>query len=670
MKKHLLSILCASLWAGGSLCQAGPFDPETWPSVVNTNKVVHYTSTDGNFDPLGPAWSKTIAILSGGDQNTENIALRGHQGLKVTGNNMNLADSSFTDWATTDTIDILMQVYGDGAILSGTNARNYNFLIGTLPELDSPVGGQIAATAKNQKWNWVLFRIPNGTRASDGTRLVGSIPANAQGAYTFGGVNSGTIRVQEVPGLIVRFVAFGEQGAFGEPADYADFEAPDTCDPEPPTNLAFIDFQHGTSNHLTILNDHDQLVEIVDGVGPANDQRRAARAQVSLMNFGVIDNYLGKTCNNAQTMKVCVEFYDDPALTGVRFGPEAYATDAAGGIGFFNNSRYYTLRGSGTWMRVAFVVPAVNLKGVNIDTLTGGPRLFFQDGTPYISRYDLGIIRQSPHPLAGLDPVPDAYEDPLICTDTYGNFAEMNLANGVLVGLEPGTSTGDQEMIQGEAGPANDRRLAIRPALDDGSPQFTHDNLNLAISGQIFGPSTQPNAHLTMCINYYDDSALIGKTFRPEVYSSDRNGVTTLGFTPGNSAVVIEGTDRWREAYFELPDVKFNGVNQQPQAAARFRVTGKIFFSRVRYAVIRPCGPYAGINLLADHKSPTLRINYLPAVNKVSLSWTNTLEGWSVQKSDGASGWQTVTNQPTVQSGNWVLPLDANEATSFFRLKN
>ena len=124
--------------------------------------------------------------------------------------------------------------------------------------------------------------------------------------------------------------------------------------------------------------------------------------------------------------------------------------------------------------------------------------------------------------------MPDAYEDPLICTDTYGNFAEMNLANGVLVGLEPGTSTGDQEMIQGEAGPANDRRLAIRPALDDGNPLFSHDNLNLAISGQIFGPSTQPNAHLTMCINYYDDSALIGKTFRPEVYSSDRNGVVCV----------------------------------------------------------------------------------------------------------------------------------------------
>lgn len=50
--------------------------------------------------------------------------------------------------------------------------------------------------------------------------------------------------------------------------------------------------------------------------------------------------------------------------------------------------------------------------------------------------------------------------------------------------------------------------------------------------------------------------------------------------------------------------MKFNGVNQGPQAAARFVTSagGKIFFTRVRYAVIRPCGPEAGVNLLEDCK--------------------------------------------------------------------
>ena len=60
-----------------------------------------------------------------------------------------------------------MQVYGDDAVLNNTGQpRNFNFLIGTLPELAAPVGGQIPLEAKNQKWNWVLFRIPNGTRGT------------------------------------------------------------------------------------------------------------------------------------------------------------------------------------------------------------------------------------------------------------------------------------------------------------------------------------------------------------------------------------------------------------------------------------------------------------------------------------------------------------------------
>jgi hypothetical protein len=173
----------------------------------------------------------------------------------VLGNYLNTADSGFTEWADNDTIDILMQVYGDDAILGGNGQpRNFNFLLGTLPELSAPVGGQIPAAAKNQKWNWVLFRVANGTRGSDGTRFVGSIPGNAQGAFQFGGVNGGTIRAEGVPNLIVRVVAFGEQGAFGEPSDYTAFEPPDACDPEPATNHAFLDAAQRAPGHL-----HDLL---------------------------------------------------------------------------------------------------------------------------------------------------------------------------------------------------------------------------------------------------------------------------------------------------------------------------------------------------------------------------------------------------------------------------
>lgn len=68
-------------------------------------------------------------------------------------------------------IDILVQAYGDAALLNAQGApRNFNFLIGTLPEITFPNGGQVPVEAKNKKWNWILFRIPNGTRGSDGSR--------------------------------------------------------------------------------------------------------------------------------------------------------------------------------------------------------------------------------------------------------------------------------------------------------------------------------------------------------------------------------------------------------------------------------------------------------------------------------------------------------------------
>ena len=153
-------------------------------------------------------------------------------------------------------------------------------------------------------------------------------------------------------------------------------------------------------------------------------------------------------------------------------------------------------------------------------------------------------------------------------------------------------------MIIEEAGPAGDRRQAVRPAFEDGTPGFAHNFLNFAIVGEPFGPSSQPNARLGICVTYYDDPNLLGATFRPEVYQTERNGAITFGFTDGAIARALEGTDRWREAYFEIPDLKFLGVNQGPQAAARIALSGKVFFSRVRYAVIRPCGPHAGENLL------------------------------------------------------------------------
>jgi len=184
-------------WDFGSLGH----DPENWPPGIVPAKLAHFVSTDQAFSAPSTNWLvDALQILNGGDQDTVPITIGGHSGLKVaTGSDyLNVADQFFMQWSNYDTIDILMQVYGDGALLAMTGQpRNFAFLTGSLPDLHAPNGGSLPVEAKNQKWNWVLFRIENAMRA-DSTRYVGVVPANATGGIAFGGVNGGTIRAQLV----------------------------------------------------------------------------------------------------------------------------------------------------------------------------------------------------------------------------------------------------------------------------------------------------------------------------------------------------------------------------------------------------------------------------------------------------------------------------------------
>jgi hypothetical protein len=664
----------------GQIRVGGPFDPEYWPPSIDPAKLVHFVSTDQAFSAPGAGWSTdALQILNGGDQDTDSITIGGHNGLKVKAGSayLNVADPLFTVWSNYDTIDILMQVYGDGAMLDANGQpRSFAFLTGSLPDLRAPNGGSLPVEAKNQKWNWVLFRIENALRA-DGTRYVGVIPPGAQGAFTFGGVNGGTIRAQGVLGLTVRLVAFGERGAFGEPEQINRFAPGGACAPEPDTNLAYADISRNTNSFLVVLNDSDQTVTYQDNVGPAGDLRRAVRANASFMNFGITNHYLGLPCNDPHNVKLCVEFYDDPALTGAVFGPETYATDATGGTAIFPVDRRHTLEGTGKWVRRAFNIAAVNLKGTNTGSLEGGPRLIFENGQVPISRVELGLFRTGTNRLAGVDPIPDCFEDPKICTDAYGNYAELDLGKAIMNGLDQGDSGGDQAMVVEDAGPANDRRQAVRPDITASSPGIY---LNFKIINEPFGPSTQDNARLAICVTYYDDPALAGATFRPEVYKSDRGGDVTFAYTPANIVTRLTGSDRWLDAYFELPDVKFNGVNQGPQAAARFVVAKPaasqslpgVYFTRVRYAVIRPCGALAGVNLLEGCKPPVLR----PSLNPgdvtlfLVLTWTTNAAGYRLQTTADLAQpqWTGVPGTPEIRDDHYVLLLSATNTQGYYRL--
>lgn len=680
---HLLtwSFACFGL-AGSVFAQTGPFDPEQWPASIDANAAVHYVVTDGGLEPPGAAWDGTaMTILTGSDHGTEDFTIGGHTGKKVTGNNLNVADTLYTEWADDETIDILVQAYGDAALFNAAgNPRDFNFLTGTLPELAAPNGGQVPLEARNKRWNWILFRIPNGIRASDGTHLVGSIPANAQGDTRAGGVNGGTIRFQNVPSLIVRLVAFGPQGAFGEPEDVNKFLPAETCDPEPNTNLVGLDLAAGITNHLFALNAHDHTVTFVENIGPAGDKRRALVPNGSYLNFGIMDNYLGQPCNDPRTVKVCVDFYDDPAFAGmdVRFGPEAYATDDQGGIGFYPEAQRQLLDGTGQWVRRSWTVPAVNLEGVNADEYTAGPRFHVSQNVQVaVSRIELAVLRVGDHPLAGQDPLANCFEDPNICTDKYGSLAELDLAKDLRDGIDVGSSGGDQEMIVEEAGPTGDRRLAVRPAQTDGAAGFAHQFLNFAITGEKLGPSSQPPALLAICMTYYDDPELAGTRIKPEVYKTVANGVETFGYVPDSYFVTLEGSGAWKTAYWEIEGMKFSGVNQGPQAAARFTtadagdVQAKIAITRVRYGVIRPCGPLAGVNPLQDCKPVTdVALAIERDGNNVKLSWPAEATGFVIQATPSLTNpeWGVPNVNVEVVNGRNVATIPIGAGTQFFRL--
>lgn len=644
--------------------QTGPFSPTNWPTTINATATVDYYIVDPAAAFSTPAgWQQTISFAGGGDQAYQSINLVGMTGDQSTSSFMNIADSNFATWANVPTIDILMQVYGNDKLYN-PDGSGINVMVdeGALHTELVVSAGIVPQGANNGRWNWMLFSITNAIDPLDSKRYVGDVPDPTQPGVLNGGVNGGTLRIQGVPGIIIRAVALGTQGAFGTSNQVNVFLPPVACDPEPPVNLAFIDLNAGVTNHLTVLNDLDQTVSFQANVGPAGDLRNAVQSTGNFMNFGILSNYLGEPCNFPRPMKVCVEFYDDPAFSGagVSFGPEMYATDSVGGTATYAGP-LYTLAGSGAWVKVAFWIPAVDLAGVNTTPLTGGPRLTFVGGFPFIDRVELGVVRTGTNALAGLDPDPTYFMNPLICSTNYRYYAELDLQNGITNGLNVGNSGGDQQMVVELAGPAQDQRLSVRP---DGG----NNNLQFQILNQILGPSYQDDADVTIALTYYDDPAMAGASVRPQVYQSWIYGVSTITFpvAPYNTRATLQGTGTWRDAYFELPNVNFNGVNQGPQSLVRYQTTranpadpttGYVHVSRVRYDVIRPCGTYQGINMFQ-------KLSITNGVGNPHVGWFGTATLQSTPTITG--GWSNVLSITNVSKNTYTPP--SPQHSQFFRL--
>jgi hypothetical protein len=666
-------LIAAAVWAlatAAAQAQTGPFSPSNWPPTISATAAVDYVIIDPNatFDtPSG--WNGVVTLANGGDQAYTGITLNGLFGDQMTSDNLNIADPNYTMFADMPVIDILLEVYGNSSLYNADGSgKGVGVLEGQLNFLTTPSAGTVPPGANNAVWNWMLLSVTNPIDPATGFRYVGDTSYPPQIGGQVGGVNSGTLRIQGIgAGLTVRAVALGPQGAFGTSNQVNVFTAAAACPAEPPVNLTYVDFNQVVSNHLTVINDANQNETFIvqSGVGPAGDLRTAIQSTTGLMNFGILSNYLGLPCNTPRTMKLGLEVYDDPSLIGTQIMPAQYATDAQGDLGTYAGSPY-TLTGTGKWLKLAFLIPGVDLVGVGTAPLTGGPTLsFVNGGYPFIDRIELGIIRAGTNALAGQDPEPDYFMNPLICTTNYGYYAEWDPHDGITNNVDVGSSGGDQLMVVQMAGPADDQRLAEAPAPGSGDL-----NIQFALLNNVFGPNLQDNANVSIALTYYDDPNLVGAGIGLNAYNSYVNGIATIiGGPPApyNARAILKGTGKWVDAYFYLPNVDFIGVNQGPQSVCRLvtsravstnQDSGVVFVSRVRYDVIRPCGPFEGINMLQS--IGIQQTNQVPKVN-----WFGSA---TLQAAPAVGGLYTNVLSVTNTLTNSYSPPGVNPA-QFFRLQ-
>lgn len=344
------------------------FVETTFPTNINPNLMVHYWALDPPATPPNANWTQCLGLVTGGDQSTADVIFRSLSGKQAnygTSGCFNVYDTQYQAWNTNGLIDILMCVYGDANVLRAgdpNQPKRIQFEEGALPVNVKYYGGFFGTNAYNSEWNWLLFTITNNFQSNLLDRVIGSMPTNATGtgaSTNYGGINGGTIRISAsssadggVYNMSIRAVAFGQHGAFGNAPDINQFRLPDgSCAPVLDVNLAGIDFNAGVTNHLQVINDPatSQDVTFVNNAGPVGDQRRAVMPNNYFLNFGIVSNYLGKPCNDNTVLKVCVDYYDDPAFAGqnVQFGPYAYASDSLGDVSYLPFSNLPVLQGTG-----------------------------------------------------------------------------------------------------------------------------------------------------------------------------------------------------------------------------------------------------------------------------------------------------------------------------------
>jgi hypothetical protein len=635
----------------------GPFSPTSLPTSIAPNSVVDYVI----FDPTlastiqtPPTWNNVMSLAGGADQTFSTVTLGGMTGDQATGTYFNWADPNWRRFVSIPQIDILLLVYGNSTMYDNTNgglATTYSY--GQVPNTVAyEHSGAFPLGANNGQWNWMLLSVTNVVDVN-GYRTVGDTSFGTLSGGADGGINNGTIRLEAAwpagCGPTIAAVAFGPQGAFGTSNQVNRFANSVNCAPEPTNNLAYIDFNQSSTNNLNVINDPNlgETYSVQSGVGPSGDLRTAIQSTSGVMEFTILNNYLGQPCNEDLTMQLCMEVYDDPALVGSQFAPYQYATDSQGDLTTYLGN-YYTLTGSGQWLKVAFYFGPANLQGVNTAPLTGGPTVLFVGALPYIDRVELGVIRTGTNALAGQIPDPNYYIAPLVtCSNGYGYYAEWYPTAGITNNVN---ISGAYTIVSG-VGPANDQRIAEVPnPIGVGSAAYEQ----FALLNNVFGPVYQDNSDVIISVDYYDDPALTNNDLYPNTYQTMNNGNISVVSpqSPYGTPVFLAGTGKWQTAAWELPNVNFYGAY-----LCRFASSAPIYISRVRFNVIRPCGSFEGVDYLQN-------LGMTVTNSQMSLNWRGQASLQSAPVVTGAYGnLLSVTNTVT----NVYAPAMTNTAR-FYRL--
>ncbi|MDX9752836.1 MAG: hypothetical protein RBU29_02690, partial [bacterium] len=367
MKRFGMAITVMMLVAGLGYAQA--LDTESWPPDTDFSQEIHFWSADDFLTDAIPAgkggdFLPTLTILSGGDQTNEDVEIGGVFAKRATSNYFNVRDEGYWVWPDVPVIDVLVQYFASAESIK----NDVGFLLGVLGNLHG-IGG-FTFESLTDKFEWRLFRIDNSGGWAGNDMVVSPIPTGGE----YGGVNGGTIRFERVSNVIFRAVAFGPEGAFGEPEV---INATHTVEfnPDLYPNVAEWDMDKGVTNGLNIYRDPGSDQEIVESenIGPANDKRKAARpamddgtggARDIYVNWEILNEHFGPTSQPSTRVKLVAEYYDDPALAGTVFGPEVYVT-AGDALAFYPGDKRTTLAGSGKWKEAVWYVKDVKFKGVN-----------------------------------------------------------------------------------------------------------------------------------------------------------------------------------------------------------------------------------------------------------------------------------------------------------------